>query len=150
MSVLCIFKVVTSFSELYKLRELFPLIQFIALSYIWTWTNFYKTYPTLVAFSLSIVFYLLNGKMVVAFLTKKPMKLFHLEIFYFLIPVGIILAEKYQFITTKQADDMQIRAGFLILGLHVERMITYTIMVTNRVSNYLGIGFFEIPKKKEN
>ena len=150
MSVLCIFKVINNFSQIKRVRELLILVQFIGLTYVWTLTSFYNQYPLLVMFSMSILFYLINGKMVLAFITKKQIKLFHLELLYLLIPTGILLAKNYGYITTEKCDDLQIKAGFLVLALHVERMITYSVKVINRVSNYLGIKFFEIPRKKIN
>lgn len=148
MSLFCLIRVISSSSNLYKARELFPLIQFFALTYVWTDTAYYKQYSLLAMISMSIIFYLINGKIVLAFVTQSKMKLFHLELLYLLLPAGILIAEKARWIDSKTCDDLQVKAGILILILHIERFITYSMSIIMQVTKYLGFGFFEIPKKK--
>jgi len=148
MSFLCLNKVFKSFSDLKKGRELLPLIQYLVLTYIWTHTAFYQQYTLLAVISLSILFYLINGKVVIAFVTDTKMKLLHLELLYLLVPAGILALEKTQLITSKVCDSLQIKVGIIIVLLHVERLLTYSLSIVFQVIKCLGFGFFEMPKNK--
>ena len=94
------------------------------------------------------MFYLINGKIVLAFVTDTKMKLLHLELLYLLVPAGILALEKTQLITSKACDNLQIKMGIIITLLHVERFLTYSLSIMFQVTKCLGFGFFEIPKNK--
>lgn len=148
MSLLCIKKVFRTWSDFGRAWELLPLLQFVGLTYLWRHTAFYQQYTLLAVISLSILFYLLNGKLVLSFVTQTKIKLLHLELLYLLVPAGILAAEKAQWISAKTCDSLQIKVGILIFILHIERLLTCSLSIGSQVSKYLGIGFFDIPNKK--
>eukprot|EP00826_Nyctotherus_ovalis_P000783 TRINITY_DN10040_c0_g1_i2.p1 TRINITY_DN10040_c0_g1~~TRINITY_DN10040_c0_g1_i2.p1 ORF type:complete len:151 (+),score=5.75 TRINITY_DN10040_c0_g1_i2:195-647(+) len=149
MSLLCVKKVFRTWSDLGKARDLIPLLQFIGLTYVWRHTAFYQQYTLLAVVSLSILFYLLNGKLVLSFVTQTKIKLLHLELLYLLVPAGILVAEKAKWIDTKTCDSLQIKVGILIFILHIERLLTCSLSIGFQVSKYLGLSFFEISNRKD-
>eukprot|EP01022_Parablepharisma_sp_SALTPOND_P028380 TRINITY_DN70878_c0_g1_i1.p5 TRINITY_DN70878_c0_g1~~TRINITY_DN70878_c0_g1_i1.p5 ORF type:complete len:179 (+),score=27.74 TRINITY_DN70878_c0_g1_i1:954-1490(+) len=151
MSVFCGYKIFytpSPVSRLAQLQELFPLSQFFVLSYIWSQTVFYREYPLLMFVSMAIIFYLVNGKLVLACVTKQKMKMLHLDLLYMLLPAAVLLAEKMAWMDAKQCDKVQIILGFVLTVLYVERCVSYSISVVRQMTAFLGYGFFEMPKKK--
>jgi len=152
MSIFCFIKVFNSPSPIPRIMqfwELIPGAQFILLSFIWTQTAFYREYPLLMFLALSFVFYLINGKLVIACVTKVRMKLLHPELLFMLIPAFLLFLEKLNILETKLADKLQIIAGIFITIGFIERSISYSMSIVKQMTGFLGFGFFEMPKKKE-
>jgi len=153
MSAFCFVKVISMklpVPKLERLRELIPLVQFVVLSYIWSLTSFYRDYPLLMCISWSILFYLVNGKLVLSCVTHVPMKMLHLELLYMLAPAAVLLAEKMAWLSAARCDTLQIWIGIILTLLNCERCITYSALVVTQMTAFLGFGFFEMPKGKKD
>ena len=136
-----------SISRVARLRELVPLAQFIGLSYAITYTEFYIRYPCLGMFAMSLIFYLQNGKLVLASVTETKMAVMHLELLYLWIPLIPYMLEKAEVIEKEKAIQGEVWGGYLFVALVVERTVTCSLILVNQVTKYLGYGFFEIPHK---
>jgi len=131
-----------------RFREVLPLMQYLILAYIWTLTSFHQKYPALVYFALSMVFHLQNGKLVLASVTHTIMPIFHIELFYLLLPSILLALELTGFMGKEMGVNLQFYCGILVLLLTIERATTYSILCVNQITRYLGFGFFDIPKVK--
>lgn len=129
-----------------RLHELFPLAQFLGSCYLMTYTEFFIQYPALVYFVMSLVFYLQNGKLVLASVSETKMSLLHLELLYLWLPSIGLLSQKMEWVDSKLGEQMQIWGGFILVGLMIERTITCSVLLTSQVTKRLGYGFFDKPK----
>ncbi len=149
MSVFCFVRIMGGdhkIPPMGRLRELFPVAQFVVLSYIWTYSSFYQQYPLLVYIGWSMVFYLVNGKLVLACVTHCPMKMIHLELLYMIAPAGILAAEKMGLMAPALCDKLQLVVGVLVVLLCCERCVTYSVSVVTQMTAFLGFGFFDMPQ----
>jgi len=134
---------------LLRFHELFPLVQFLGLSYIMTYTEFFVQYPALAYVIMSLLFYLQNGKLVLASVAETKMSLFHLELFYLWLPSIALFISKMGWVDRKLGKEIQIWSGFLVMVLVIERTITCSIILTRQVTKKLGYGFFDVPRPIE-
>lgn len=132
-----------------RLHELFPLAQFLGSCYLMTYTEFFAQYPAFVYVIMSLIFYLQNGKLVLASVAETKMSLFHLELLYLWLPSIGLLLQKMEWVDPKLGEQMQVKGGFLTVLLVVERTITCSIILTRQVTTELGYGFFEKPRPIE-
>ena len=139
-----------SISRVARLHELFPLAQFIGLSYFMTYTIFYIKYPALAMFAMSLIFYLQNGKLVLASVTETKMALIHLELLFLWLPLIPYILQCRGIISKEDGEYFQIRCGFVFVFLIVERTITCSVVLVSQVTQYLGYGFFDVPKPMIN
>lgn len=130
-----------------RLRELVPLAQFVGLSYAVTYTEFYIRYPALGMFAMSLIFYLQNGKLVLASVTETKMALFHLDLLYLWLPLIPFALQKMGVIGEALGVQGQVWGGYLFVALTVERTVTCSIILVKQVTKYLGYGFFEVPPR---
>lgn len=136
-------------SRLARFHELVPLAQFIGLSYAMTYTQFYALYPALALYGLSLIFYLQNGKLVVASVTETKIALFHLELVYIIIPVIPYLLQKTEILDKEWGEKAQIWGGYIFAALVTERAVAYTLILVSQITKYLGYGFFDVPPKSD-
>eukprot|EP01022_Parablepharisma_sp_SALTPOND_P029839 TRINITY_DN746_c0_g1_i6.p1 TRINITY_DN746_c0_g1~~TRINITY_DN746_c0_g1_i6.p1 ORF type:complete len:433 (+),score=-4.37 TRINITY_DN746_c0_g1_i6:118-1299(+) len=130
--------------------DLVPFVQFVGLSFVWTRTAFYEKCPLLVFLSMSVLFYLLNWKMLVSCVTKTKLKLFHIELVYLLIPTFLLIAEKAEFMRQEVGEKVQVYAGILVMLLILERGVTYSYLLISQVTSHLGYRTFEVPHQNCN
>lgn len=151
--LMCLFALIvtmnyrSSISRLARLRELVPLAQFIGLSYAMTYTEFYIHYPCLGMFAMSLVFYLQNGKLVLASVTETKMAVLHLELLYLWIPLIPFALQKGGILDETKGIQWQIWSGYIFVALIAERSITCSLILVNQVTKHLGYGFFDVPNK---
>eukprot|EP00826_Nyctotherus_ovalis_P056231 TRINITY_DN754_c0_g1_i11.p1 TRINITY_DN754_c0_g1~~TRINITY_DN754_c0_g1_i11.p1 ORF type:complete len:222 (+),score=47.54 TRINITY_DN754_c0_g1_i11:681-1346(+) len=136
-----------SVPRLKRLRELVPLAQFIGLSYAMTYTEFCIRCPALGMFAMSLIFYLQNGKLVLASVTETKMALFHLDLVYLWLPLIPFALQKMGVIGETMGVEGQMWGGYLFVALTVERTITCSLILVKQVTKYLGYGFFEVPPR---
>lgn len=151
--LMCLFALVSTMkyrctiSRLTRLRELVPLAQFIGLSYAMTYTEFYIRYPCLGMFAMSLIFYLQNGKLVLASVTETKMAMLHLELLYLWIPLIPFILQQAEILDEAKGVQLQLWCGYIFVALIVERTITCSLILVNQVTKHLGYGFFDIPNK---
>lgn len=129
-----------------RLREFFPLAQFLAACFATAHTEFFARHPALAYFAMSLVLYLQNGKLMLAGVAKTKMSLFHLELLYLWLPSVGLLLQKMEWVDSKFGEQLQVWNGFLAVQLVVERVITCSVYVASQVTKRIGYGFFDTPK----
>ncbi len=150
MPLFCVVKIVRMKSDVPMLRrfkELIPMVTFMTLSFLWGATSFFRDYGTIAFVALSLQFYLLNGKLVIACLAHSRVKPIQLEHIYLLAPLVLMILGKLGYIEVALEERLQFWAGIGILVLSIERTVTYTYKVVGKFTRFLGFGFFEAPKK---